>query len=218
MPSGWNSQRLLRGTLITLAAVAATCVSVFPIYWMLVTAMQSDADLFKTTPNFFPNPREVNVFVRVFTERPVGQWMLNSFIVSVGASVLSLVLSITAAYAMSRSPLSLAKASFGFVLIFTQMVPTVLLMVPLFILFANLHLLNTRLALILVNTAFITPITIWILKGYYDAIHKLEEAAMVDGSRGSVRSCASSCRSRAPPSSHALSLHFSRPGMSSALR
>jgi multiple sugar transport system permease protein len=181
MRSSWSARETLPRVLIYLAALFAVFVAVFPVYWMLVTAMQPDAELFRTTPNFVPNFSEFSVFERVFTERPVGQWMLNSFLVSAGASVLSLLLSITTAYALSRFRFA-GKSAFGFLLIFTQMVPTVLLMVPLFIFFANVDLLNTRVALILVNTAFITPITIWILKGYYDAIPvELEEAAMVDG-------------------------------------
>jgi multiple sugar transport system permease protein len=148
---------------------------------MLVTAMQSGADLFQWPPNFLPNPEEVRVFERVFTERPVGLWILNSFIVGLGASLVSLLLSITTAYALSRFRFA-GKRVFGFVLIFTQMVPTVLLMVPLFALFRNMGILNTLTGLVLANTAFVTPITIWILKGYYDSIPvELEEAAMIDG-------------------------------------
>jgi multiple sugar transport system permease protein len=181
LPKTWGLEGVLRAILIYAAVIFAVFVAVFPIYWMLVTAMQPDADLFQTTPNLLPNFNELGVFERVFTERPVGLWMLNSFLVSAGASVVSLLLSVTTAYALSRFRFA-GKSAFGFLLIFTQMVPTVLLMVPLFIFFAKVDLLNTRLALILVNTAFITPITIWILKGYYDAIPvELEEAAMVDG-------------------------------------
>lgn len=181
MRTSLSSGRRLRGLVVFVCLLAATCVAVFPVYWMLVTAMQSDADLFRTTPSFLPNLDRLGVFERVFTERPVGLWMLNSLIVSSGAAVASILLSLTSAYALSRFRFS-GKGTFGFVLVFTQMVPTVLLMVPLFILFANAQLLNTHVALILVNTAFITPITIWILKGYYDAIPiELEEAAMVDG-------------------------------------
>jgi multiple sugar transport system permease protein len=177
----WDWRRVVRAVLTAVAVLLATFIAVFPIYWMLVTAMQPDADLFQATPNFLPNLEELSVFGRVFTERPVGKWMLNSFLVSAGAAGLSLLLSVTTAYALSRFRFA-GKGFFGFILIFTQMVPTVLLMVPLFILFARTGVLNTRVALVLVNTAFITPITIWILKGYYDSIPiELEEAAMVDG-------------------------------------
>jgi multiple sugar transport system permease protein len=167
--------------LILLGVTVAIFVAIFPIYWMLVTAMQSGADLFKLPPNFLPDSDEFRVFERVFTERPVGRWILNSFIVGVGASALSLLLSITTAYALSRFRFP-GKSFFGFLLIFTQMVPTVLLMVPLFITFRNIGILNTLTGLVLVNTAFVTPITIWILKGYYDSIPvELEEAALLDG-------------------------------------
>ena len=177
----WRARAFGHAALILAGVVVAVVVAVFPVYWMLVTAMQSGADLFKWPPNFLPDPEEVRVFERVFTERPVGRWILNSFIVGVGASVLSLLLSITTAYALSRFSFA-GKRAFGFILIFTQMVPTVLLMVPLFVLFRNMGILNTLTGLVLANTAFVTPITIWILKGYYDSIPiELEEAALLDG-------------------------------------
>ena len=179
--SSWNVREFGHAALILLGVTVAIFVAIFPIYWMLVTAMQSGADLFKLPPNFLPDPDEFRVFERVFTERPVGRWILNSFIVGVGASALSLLLSITTAYALSRFRFP-GKSFFGFLLIFTQMVPTVLLMVPLFITFRNIGILNTLTGLVLVNTAFVTPITIWILKGYYDSIPvELEEAALLDG-------------------------------------
>jgi multiple sugar transport system permease protein len=172
---------LAYAALICCGVVLAVSVAVFPVYWMLVTAMQADGDLFEWPPHFLPNPDEIGVFRRVFTERPVGRWMLNSVIVGVGASLLSLLLSITTAYALSRFRFR-GKSLFGLVLVFTQMVPTVLLMVPLFVLFRQTGLLNTLSGLVLANTAFITPITIWILKGYYDSIPiELEEAALLDG-------------------------------------
>lgn len=181
MQHSWAWGRFAHGAIICGGILLAILIAVFPVYWMLVTAMQSGRDLFQWPPRFLPNPDEILIFQRVFTERPVGRWIVNSFIVGIGASVLSLLLSITTAYALSRFRFH-GKSLFGFILIFTQMVPTVLLMVPLFVLFRQLGLLNTLSGLVLANTAFITPITIWILKGYYDSIPvALEEAALLDG-------------------------------------
>jgi len=67
-------------------------------------------------------------------------------------------------------------------LLSTQMIPSTVIIVPLFILFRNWHLLNTYFSLILADTAITAPITVWILKVFFDTIpREIEEAALIDG-------------------------------------
>jgi multiple sugar transport system permease protein len=148
---------------------------------MIVTAMQTGADLFLWPPKFFPNFKELIVFKELFTTQPIGRWLFNSMIVGIFSAIASVILSIFCAYSLSRFRFR-GSIFFSLLLVFTQMLPTVLLIVPLFIVFKQLHLLNRLLCLILANTAFIVPITVWILKSYFDTIPKeIEDAAFIDG-------------------------------------
>jgi multiple sugar transport system permease protein len=121
------------------------------------------------------------VFQRLFTTQPIARWLLNSLFVSLGASSISVLLSIFSAYSLSRYSYR-GSTLFSFLLLLTQMLPTALLIVPLFILFKQVQLLNTLVSLVVANAAFIVPITIWVLKGFFDTIPiEIEESGLIDG-------------------------------------
>jgi len=156
-------------------------VAVFPIYWMFVTSLTPSADLFAARPNLLPRLSEIGIYLQVFNTIPVGRWLWNSFIVAAGTTVLSILLAILPAYALSRFRFT-GLAVLGFALFATQMLPEAMLVVPLYAIFGQLYLLNTHLGLILANTAFVVPVIIWIIKGAIDTIPlEVEEAARIDG-------------------------------------
>jgi multiple sugar transport system permease protein len=158
-------------------------LAVFPLYWMLTTALTSDAELFGAQPRLVPDFSHFSVFVDALANRATLGWLLNSVIVAVGTTVLSIGLGIPLGYALSRFTFR-GKAAVGLLLLFTQMLPEALMVVPLFALFRRFDLLNSLQGLILADTAFVLPIVALILKGAIDGIpRELEEAARVDGSR-----------------------------------
>lgn len=163
---------------LVLALVGA---SIFPIYWMIVTSLTASANLFSDTPQMFPDLRQAFNYADTFRNTGVVIWLVNSTIVAVGTMVLSIVLAILPAYALSRFRFR-GKGGIGFLLFATQMLPEAMLVVPLYAIFANLHLLNSLGGLILANTAFTVPVITWILKGAIDGVPlEVEEAARVDG-------------------------------------
>lgn len=156
-------------------------LTAFPIYWMLVTAMTSSADLFASPTHMTPDPRQWAVFGKVFGETAVSTWLKNSAIVALGTTVLSLALAVLPAYALSRFKFA-GVALLGLGLFITQMLPEAMLVVPLYAIFGKLSLLNSLTGLILVNTAFTVPVITWILKGAIDSVPvDIEEAASIDG-------------------------------------
>jgi multiple sugar transport system permease protein len=164
-----------------LAVLALLGVAVFPIYWMLVTSLTPSAELFSTTPNLLPHWSETAVYHEVFNTIPVATWLKNSFLVAAGTTVLSLLLAILPAYALSRFRFR-GMAVLGFALFATQMLPEAMLVVPLYAIFGKLALLNTIAGLVLANTAFTVPVITWILKGAIDGVPiEVEEAARMDG-------------------------------------
>jgi len=155
--------------------------SIFPIYWMIVTSLTSSANLFADTPQMLPDPSQAFNYADTFRNTGVLTWLKNSTIVAVGTMVLSILLAILPAYALSRFRFR-GKGWVGFLLFATQMLPEAMLVVPLYAIFANLALLDSLGGLILANTAFTVPVITWILKGAIDGVPlEVEEAARVDG-------------------------------------
>ncbi|MDG4810747.1 carbohydrate ABC transporter permease [Micromonospora sp. WMMD1120] len=165
------------------AVLVVLGVAVFPLYWMLVTALSSNGDLFAERPRLTPDLSQFGVFVDALAEGKAAGWLLNSLVIAVGTMVLSVGLGIPLGYALSRFSFR-GKAVLTVVLLFTQMLPEALMVVPLFALFRRFELLDSLAGLVLVNAAFVLPIVALILKGAIDGIPKeLEEAARADGGR-----------------------------------
>ncbi|MBF9130332.1 carbohydrate ABC transporter permease [Plantactinospora sp. S1510] len=170
-------------TLRIVAVLVVLGIAAFPLYWMLVTALSSNADLFAERPRLLPDFSHFGVFVDGLAEGKVGGWLLNSLLIAVGTTVLSIGLGIPLGYALSRFSFR-GKAVLTVVLLFTQMLPEALMVVPLFSLFRRFNLLDSLAGLILANVAFVLPIVALILKGAIDGLpRELEEAARVDGAR-----------------------------------
>jgi multiple sugar transport system permease protein len=155
--------------------------ALFPIYWMVVTSLTSSANLFADRPQMLPDPSQAFNYAETFAKTSVLLWLRNSAIVAVGTMVLSILLAILPAYALSRFKFR-GKGLLGFVLFATQMLPEAMLVVPLYAIFAKLLLLDTLGGLILANAAFTVPVITWILKGAIDGVPiEIEEAARIDG-------------------------------------
>jgi multiple sugar transport system permease protein len=166
-----------------LAVLVVLGIAVFPLYWMIVTALTGNADLFGEKARLTPDFSHLSVFVDALAEGKAAGWLRNSLVVALGTTVLSIGLGIPLGYALSRFSFR-GKAVMTLVLLFTQMLPEALMVVPLFALFRRFDLLDQLGGLVLVNSAFVLPIVALVLKGAIDGIpRELEEAARVDGAR-----------------------------------
>ena len=164
---------------LTILLVCA--ISLFPLYWMFVTAVTPEARLMQYPPLFVPLEPDFSAFNRVFTTGPLAQWLFNSTVLTVSSTVSALAISVFAGYSLSRfkSPLATGIA---FLLLATKMIPATLLMIPLYMMFKDWGLSDSRLALIISYTTFAIPFATWMLKGYFDSLPlELEQAAEVDG-------------------------------------
>jgi multiple sugar transport system permease protein len=167
----------------TLAVLFVLGIAVFPLYWMIVTALTSNPDLFAERPRLLPDLAQFQVFVDALAEGKALGWLRNSLVIAAGTTIVSVGLGIPLGYALSRFSFR-GKATMTIVLLFTQMLPEALMVVPLFALFRRFNLLDSLGGLVLVNSAFVLPIVALILKGAIDGIpRELEEAARVDGAR-----------------------------------
>ena len=109
------------------------------------------------------------------------RYLLNTVLISVGSTILSLIIGCTAAYALARAQWRSRRAILTGILV-TRLIPPVVILVPIYILWRNLHLLNSHLGMILAFLIFSLPFTIWMMHSFFLELPvELEQAAMVDG-------------------------------------
>ena len=160
-----------------------TAILLFPLYWMAVTALVPTAQVLSREPALIPALSDVSVraFVVAFTRKPLATWLGNSLLVTLGATMLSLVIAALAGYSLSRFR-TRAQEWTGLTLLFTKMLPGSLVVIPFFIMASTFHLIDSLFVLMLANAAVGVPFATWLLKGFFDGIpRELEQAAMIDG-------------------------------------
>ena len=164
------------------ATLVVVCgILLFPIYWMILTALQPENKLRQYPPEFFPADPQWGVFRHLLATQEFGLWMWNSVLVAVATMILSLSVSVLAAYALSRHRLR-GGQSLGMFILASKMLPSTLLVIPLFAVFTRVGLVGSLWSVVIAQSTLITPFATWMLKGYFDTISsELEQAALVDG-------------------------------------
>jgi len=161
--------------------LASALIVVFPVYWMVLTALTENGAMLSTT-SVIPNLDHLTLagFEKVM-QGNIWHWFKNSFMVTLVSTGLGVFVSLLAAYGMSRFH-SRLNDFLGFFLLIVRMLPASLLVVPLYIIFAKTKLINNHWSLVISNITFIIPFAAWMMKGYFDSIpYSLEEAAQIDG-------------------------------------
>lgn len=156
-------------------------ICIFPIYWMIITSIKTDAVLMKYPPEWFPLKATLENYRKIITDIKFINFYKNTIIISITTTVASMLLSIAAGYSFSRFKFFGSKI-LQMIFLSTQMFPAVVLVIALYTMYNRLGLINTYTALVLACTTNALPLGIWVLKGFYDTIPKsLEEAAYIDG-------------------------------------
>jgi multiple sugar transport system permease protein len=168
------------------AAIAVAVVVLFPIYWMLLTSVLPSELTRSRTPLLWPrlSALSFDAYTAVLTRKPVLTWLMNSAIVTVAATFISLVISTMGGYSLSRYK-NRAQQGAGFALLVSKMLPASLIVIPFFIGFSTFGLIDSRWGLVLANAAVGVPFATWLMKGFFDGIpREIELAAMLDGCSG----------------------------------
>jgi multiple sugar transport system permease protein/N,N'-diacetylchitobiose transport system permease protein len=167
---GWNT-----------LAVALSVIFGLPIYWMIITAFMTGADLSKTTPQFVPMHPTLRAFREILSDPVFRQNLLNTLIITLSAVVISLVVGFFGALAIARFRFAGRKV-FVLTILVVQMIPLLALTIPLSLLLDQFHLKNSLIGVILSYLIFSMPYTVWTLRAFIAGIpRELDEAAMVDG-------------------------------------
>src|SRR6201986_2339607 len=161
-------------------AIALTALLLFPLYWMLVSSVDSISSLFSVNLSLLPNFGDLGSYAEIFRNYQVGLWLVNSLVITAGSVALSILIAVPAGYSLSRMKIGGDVA--GVIMLFTRVIPGTLLVLPFFIMFSRVNLLNTLLSVIIANTSLIVPLAAWIMKGFFDRVPvDIEEAAAIDG-------------------------------------
>ncbi|MFW6146852.1 MAG: carbohydrate ABC transporter permease [Thermodesulfobacteriota bacterium] len=167
------------------AAVLAllTAFACSPLLWLLLVSVRPAESLYEFPPPLWIWPTG-NHFIVALKELGIAQAVGNSIIITAVSLVVNFFTGIPAAYALAKGHLRYTTAIMLSV-IATQMIPGMAALVPLFQITKYLGLIDTRLGVALILAARTTPLTIWILKGFFEKIPQdLIEAAQVDGLKG----------------------------------
>ena len=160
--------------------------AVLPLVWMLLTSIKTQFAAVQYPPEWWPHNPTLQNYTRLLSpSSDVGQeflgYLLNSLWVSSATTVLGVIVAVPAAYAFSRFRFPGRDMLFYSVLL-RNMFPGVVFLIPLFVMMRTFRLVNTEWSLILTYLTFGLPLSIWLLKGFYDNIPpQLEQAARIDG-------------------------------------
>ena len=158
-------------------------VLLFPFYWMTTTTFKPDDELYdyaRFNPFWVAHPTLEHI-KKLFFETSYPSWLINTMVVSVAATAISLFCSVCAAYAIERLRFSGARYV-GLAIFLAYLVPPSILFIPLAAIIFKIGLFDSDWALILTYPTFLMPFCTWLLMGYFRTIpYELEECALIDG-------------------------------------
>ena len=172
-----------KNILFSIVSVVLLGVLLFPLYWALITSLKTEQEIFQNPPTFYPHVLNSKSYAAQVETGDFNMFrsFANSFLISVGATVIAVVLAVPASYGIAKYHFKGQKVMLLSFLV-TQMLPVSVLLTPMFIMFKNMHVYNTWVAAVLADATIGIPFSVLILKNYFSSIPKdLEEAAYLDG-------------------------------------
>jgi ABC-type glycerol-3-phosphate transport system permease component len=166
--------------IIDFLAVGIAVYSFLPIYWMFVSAVRAPEELF-SQPTLIPSSFTLEYFkvLMGLTNFPVN--FMNSLIVTVLTTVVTLAAAIPVAYLVTRFKFR-GKGILINSMLYAYMFPQMLLAIPLFYIFVKIGIDNTLYSLVIAHTTITLPLGVWLLSGFFKTLpFEIEQAAMVDG-------------------------------------
>ena len=175
-------RRRLTSGLLNAVALCVFVIVVFPVFWMISTALKSDDEIVALKPTWLPGHPTLAHFSAAM-DRPYFWADVKNSLIIVGATVaISMVLAFLAAVALAKYGFS-GRKLFIVLVIGIQMLPQAGLIIPLYVVLARYHQVNALTGVIATYMTFVLPFSVWTLRGFMIGIPRdLEEAAMVDGS------------------------------------
>jgi multiple sugar transport system permease protein len=195
-----RAHRMLGLAATYLVLLATTFLVCFPLIWALSTSLKGKAEIFATPPTLIPHEPTIDNYKALITGRPqyfqsgservatgsapaefFGRWFLNSIIVTVGSTLISIAVSTLAAYSITRFRY-FGRRIVPYLSILGYMVPSIIFVFPLFLVMVRLELTDNLLSLILGYVSLTLPFCMWLMWAFMRSIPiEIEEAALIDG-------------------------------------
>lgn len=172
-----------KNIILCITSLVILCVLLFPLFWIFVTSLKTEQEIFRMPPTLYPHILNTKSYAAQVETGDFNMFssFRNSLFISVGATLIAVVLAVPASYGIARYRFKGRKVMLlGFLV--TQMLPVSVLLTPMFIMFKSLHMYNTWGAAILADATIGIPFSILVLKNYFAALPaEVEEAARIDG-------------------------------------
>ena len=153
----------------------------FPVVWMLFSSLKSNTEIFSIPPELFPKEFTLKAYNSIFSSPMKVRFFLNSYLVAMVVTLLTLFVAILAGYSFSRHSFKLKKPLNLFI-ISTQTVPPISLLIPYFGIVVAFRMYDTYFALVFTYMVFTLPYAILLMTGYFNTLPKeLDEAVIIDG-------------------------------------
>ena len=153
----------------------------FPILWSVLNSLKTDQDVLAYPPKLIFTPTLAPYRDVLFGSQSILPNLISSLVISVGTTVITMLMAVPAAYALARLRFR-GKKSAGFYVLATQMLPPVGIIIPYFLVLRNIGWIDTYQGIILIYLSFSLPFAIWLLVSYFEDIpFEMEEAAYLDG-------------------------------------
>ena len=170
---------LIRRVFLGLLFVGVILYSLFPMYWMVISGLRAGRSLFE--PLLLPGPYSWQGYKTILSLTDFPTYYVNSILIAIGTTVLTVAVVTPMAYAMVRSRLPgmmlMVRA-----MLFAYMFPALLLAIPIYIFLVKIGLDDTRLSLILTHSTFTLPLGVWLMWGFFKNFpFEVEESAFIDG-------------------------------------
>ncbi len=166
---------------LSLSLLLIILIFFFPFFWIITSSFKSPEEIIATSTTIIPRSFTLEHYNKILFNSDFFIYLKNSLLVSFSSMVISIILSVSAAYGLHKLKFY-GNKFIEYSLLVTYAFPGVILLVPIYLLFAKINLLNSYFALIIVNVLFATPFAVWMLKAFFKLIpNEIEEAAYIDG-------------------------------------
>lgn len=173
--------RLLRRVVLNVFAWAVVLAVAFPLLWMVLTSFKPQSELFRRPPTLLPETWTLEHYERLLTGTKFLLYFRNSAVLSTATTVVVVAIATLGAYSLVCFRYR-GRESLAVLVLFTYLLPSVVLILPLYLMLVELGLSNTLASLVIAYTTFALPYALWLLRSFMAGIPEdLESAALVDG-------------------------------------
>ncbi|MBF9050739.1 ABC transporter permease subunit [Roseobacter sp. HKCCD9010] len=153
----------------------------FPLFWMIVTSLKPQTELFRIPPTWLPETVTFEHYARLLFDTPFLLYFRNSVVLATTTTIFVVLLGTVGAYSLVRFKYR-GRDTLAMLVLFTYLLPSVVLIIPLYLMMVELGLSNTLTSLVLAHTTFALPYALWLLRSFMEGVPEdLESAALVDG-------------------------------------